>query len=73
MGIQWLNLAGEINLIKSSLSSLPINVCASLLATIGVMNSFSKELRKFLWQREKSNHKKFHLDKWENALKRKAR
>ena len=60
-GIRWLGLDGKVTLIKCVLSYSPIFNNVILLAPKNVMNNISVQLRKFLWQGEKSQGNKFHL------------
>ena len=50
LGSKWLNLAGKTVLIQSILSSYPIYTSSMVLAPKNIINSISKEIRRFLWQ-----------------------
>ena len=65
LGSKWLNLAGKTILIQSILSSYPIYTSSMVLAPKNIINSISKEIRRFLWQGGKVQTKKFHLVKWD--------
>ena len=69
LGSKWLNLAGKTVLIRSILSSYPIYTSSMVLAPRNVMNSISKEIKKFLWQGGKTQTKKFHLINWDTVKK----
>jgi hypothetical protein len=63
-GLQWLNLAVSVIIIKVVLSALPIYQCPTLLSPKFITNKISRKVRPFLWQGGKSTHKKFHLVNW---------
>lgn len=70
-GAQWLNLTGMLILVKVVLLDLPIFQYSSMLAPMEIKRAVAPELRKFLWEGGKSNHKCFHLVNWQvkQALK----
>lgn len=57
-GSQWLNLVGQIVLIKAMLSALPIFQSASLLAPKSITNQITAKLTHFLWQGGKTDGNK---------------
>jgi len=48
-GSQWLNIVGQVILIKSILSSLPVYQFVMLQMQAGILNELDILIRKFLW------------------------
>jgi hypothetical protein len=67
-GVRWLNPTGKIILIKSTLSSLTIFQCATLLAPKGVVDQISKLIKFFHFEGGKTNSKKFQLVNWSTVF-----
>jgi hypothetical protein len=61
----WLNLAGNVVLLKSILTSLPIYQNSILLAPKTIFNKIDTLLRRFLWEGGKQSERKLHLVSWE--------
>ena len=68
-GGHWLTKAGNLIMIKSVLSDIPIYQSSLLLAPKAITDQISKLIRDFLWRGGKINQNCMHLLKWE-ILKR---
>lgn len=69
-GSTWINPAGQLVLLKSGLSSLPLYQFTLIQALATFHNKMESILRHFLWQGGKNEKKKFNLVSWKQVIQR---
>jgi hypothetical protein len=63
---KWLAMGGKVNLINSSLSSIPLYMLSFYRVAKGPKTRMDKHRSRFLWEEEK-NKKRYHLVNWDTV------